>query len=104
MQAEVGKCFYKHMSRIYLCVKAKPASKKEGISAITESEISVCVKSPPVDGKANTALVKYFAEIFDVSKSDVRLERGGTSKSKLISIVDVYSNEDVLRILNENLL
>jgi|LauGreDrversion4_2_1035121.scaffolds.fasta_scaffold695085_1 uncharacterized protein (TIGR00251 family) len=105
MQAEgLKQAVYKNLSRIFIHVKAKPGSKKQGISQISESEVAVCIRSPPVEGKANTALIEYFAEIFNLPKSDVRLEKGGLSKNKLVSIADVYTEEDVLNILNENLL
>lgn len=100
----IPKSIYKKFSRIFLILRAKPGSKRQGISSITEEEISVCIRAPPVDGKANSALVEYFSEIFNISKSDVILEKGGTNKNKLISIVDVHTEEEVLKILNDNLL
>ena len=105
MRAEgIKQAVYKNLSRIFIYVKAKPGSKKEGISSISESEISVSIRSPPVDGKANTALIEYFADIFNLSKSDIIIEKGGTSKNKLISITDVYTEQEVMKILYENLL
>ena len=105
MQAEGLKlAVYKNLSRIFIHVKAKPGSKKQGVSQITESEVAICIRSPPVEGKANAALLEYFADIFNLSKSDVRLEKGGLSKNKLISIADIYTEEEVYIILNENLL
>jgi uncharacterized protein (TIGR00251 family) len=100
----VPKSIYKNLSRIYLIIRAKPGSKKQGISSINEDEIYVSIKAPPVDGKANSALIEYFSDIFDISKSEVTLEKGGTNKHKLISIADIYTEEEVLQILNDNLL
>src|SRR4051812_23896421 len=100
----IPKCIYKKISRIFLIVKAKPGSKKQGISVISDEVININIKSPPVDGKANIELICYLADIFDLSKSDVTLEKGGSNKNKIISISDVYSEEEVLNILNENLL
>jgi uncharacterized protein (TIGR00251 family) len=105
MQAEgIKLVVYKNLSRIFIHVKAKPGSKNQGVSQITESEVAVCIRSSPVEGKANAALIEYFADIFNLSKSDVRLEKGGLSKNKLISIADIYTEEEVYNILNENFL
>lgn len=101
---EFTKCVYKNLNRIFMNVRAKPGSKKEGIQSIGENEIYVCLKAPPVDGKANANLIKYFSEIFKISKSDVVLEKGGLNKNKLVSIVDIYSLEEVNNILNDNLI
>lgn len=100
----VRQAVYSNLSRIFIWVKAKPGSKKKGISSISDTEISVSIQSPPVDGKANSALIEYFAEIFNLSKSDVIIEKGGTSKNKLISISNVYSESEVYGILNQNLI
>jgi uncharacterized protein (TIGR00251 family) len=100
----IPKCIYKSLSRIFLIVRAKPGSKKEGIRSIDDEEVNVCIRAQPVDGKANVGLIEYFSDIFDISKSDVVLEKGSSNKHKLISIADVYSEEEVYKILNENLL
>jgi uncharacterized protein (TIGR00251 family) len=100
----IPKSIYKNLSRIYLVVKAKPGNKRQGVSNISDEAVQVCINAPPVDGKANAALVAYFSDIFDLPKSEVVLEKGGTNKHKLISIADCFSEEEVLNILNENLL
>jgi uncharacterized protein (TIGR00251 family) len=99
-----GNCIYKKFSRIYFIIKAKPGSKRVGISSISEEQICVCLNAPAVEGKANLVLINYLSEIFDVSKSDVILEKGNTNKNKLISISDIFTEEEIIKILNKNLL
>lgn len=48
----------------------------------------VRVKAPPVDGKANKALTQFLAKHFGVSKSQVSLEKGDTSRIKVVSLPD----------------
>jgi uncharacterized protein (TIGR00251 family) len=100
----IPKCICKKLSKIFLTVRAKPGSKKEGIVSVDEEEIVISIKAQPVDGKANTAIISYLSDIFDLSKSDISLEKGGTSKNKLISMTDCYTEDEVLNILKENLL
>jgi uncharacterized protein YggU (UPF0235/DUF167 family) len=45
------------------------------------------VKEPPVGGKANDAVIKALAEYFEVSKSQVVLAKGGSSKNKIFEII-----------------
>jgi uncharacterized protein (TIGR00251 family) len=85
-------------------MKTKPGSKREGISSITDDEICVCIKAPPVEGKANSAIVKYFSDIFDLSKSSIAIEKGETNKNKIISVYCSYSEEEVYNILKENMI
>ncbi len=69
-----------------LRVKVKPNSKKQEIQAIEDGSLLVYLKSPPVDGKANAELIKLLAERFNVTKSQVHIKSGLSSKQKLIEI------------------
>jgi uncharacterized protein (TIGR00251 family) len=44
------------------------------------------IAAPPVDGKANTALRDFLAEILRVPKSQVRLAKGSTARIKTFTI------------------
>ncbi len=69
-----------------ITVKIKPNSKKEKIEKIDGANFLVAVKEPPIDGKANTALVKTLAKYFNIPSSGVRIASGHTSKQKIIEI------------------
>lgn len=67
-------------------VKAKPNSKNEGIKKLSETNLEVCVKEPPVKGRANAAIIEALAKHFKVPLSKVRLISGFSSKQKIIEI------------------
>lgn len=69
-------------------VKAKPAAKEEKIIKISEKELEVWVKEPPIRGRANMAIIKALADYFKVSPSAVRIVSGYTSRLKTINIED----------------
>jgi uncharacterized protein (TIGR00251 family) len=46
------------------------------------------VKAPPVDGKANEALIALVAGHFGVRKAQVSIKSGASSRLKLVSIAD----------------
>ena len=48
----------------------------------------VKVKEPPIEGKANRAVVRVLARHFGVAPSRVRIVSGLTSKDKVIEIDD----------------
>jgi len=48
--------------------------------------LKVRVRARPVEGEANAALLKLLAKSLGVSKSAVSLDRGGQSRTKMISI------------------
>lgn len=67
-------------------VKVKPNSKKQSIEESLDGSLTVHLKSPPVDGKANKELIELLAEKFNVSKSQILIKAGLSSRSKLIEI------------------
>ena len=56
--------------------------------------LKVRVRARPVEGEANTALLKLLAKTLGVPKSAVSLERGGQSRVKRIGIAGL-SDEDL---------
>ncbi|OGN00626.1 MAG: hypothetical protein A3B91_02315 [Candidatus Yanofskybacteria bacterium RIFCSPHIGHO2_02_FULL_41_29] len=68
-------------------VKAKPSSREYGIEKISENNFVVSVKEPPVRGQANEGIIRTLAEYFGVSRSQVRIVSGWTSRNKIIEIL-----------------
>ncbi len=69
-----------------LTVKAVPRAAKSEIAGIDDEWIRVRIKAPPVDGKANEAIVKFFAEFFSLPKGSVSIVSGDTARLKRIKI------------------
>ncbi|MEY2913041.1 MAG: hypothetical protein RLZZ184_2350 [Cyanobacteriota bacterium] len=67
-------------------VKVKPNSQQQKIEELADGSLSVHLKSPPIDGKANEELIKLLAKKFDVPKSAITIKSGVTSRNKLITI------------------
>lgn len=67
-------------------VKIKPRSKCRKVEKIDDG-YCVYVTEPPIENKANDALVKALSEHFDVSKSRVRIVGGLKSKNKIVEIL-----------------
>ncbi|HLP92064.1 MAG TPA: DUF167 domain-containing protein [Nostocaceae cyanobacterium] len=67
-------------------VKVKPNARQQKIEEQSDGSLIVHLKSPPIDGKANEELIKLLAEKFAVSKSDIRIKSGISSRQKLIEI------------------
>ena len=67
-------------------VKVKPNSKQQKIEESPDGSLTVHLKSPPVEGKANLELIQLLAQKFDVSKSQVTIKSGLSSKFKLVEI------------------
>jgi uncharacterized protein (TIGR00251 family) len=62
--------------------------------------LKIRLNAPPVDGKANEALIAFIAEKLSVRQRDVRILRGQTSRQKLIDIDSALSVEAVRALLS----
>lgn len=67
-------------------VKAKPRSKEERVEKIDDTHFIVAVKEPPVQGRANAAIIRALAGYLGVSVSSVRITSGFFSKEKIFSL------------------
>jgi len=67
-------------------VKVKPNSKQQSIEEQPDGSLTVHLKSPPVDGKANQELIMLLAKKFKVPKSAIAIKSGLSSKHKLVEI------------------
>lgn len=69
-------------------IKVKPNSKQQKIIEEADGSLTVYLRSAPVEGKANAELIKVLAEAFQVSKSQITIKSGLSSRMKLIEIED----------------
>lgn len=67
-------------------VKLQPNAKTSEVVGFENGVWKVRVNAPPVEGKANEALVKLLAVHFDVSPSRIEILKGHTSKEKVVLI------------------
>ncbi|MBI4215648.1 MAG: DUF167 domain-containing protein [Parcubacteria group bacterium] len=68
-------------------VSAKPNAREESVEKISETTFIVRVKEPPVEGKANAAILSALAVYFNVPISSVRILSGHASKQKIIEVL-----------------
>jgi len=70
-------------------IAVKPRSSREGVGPVVADRLCVSVNAPPVDGKANEAVIRVLAKTFDVQRSAVSIVRGETGRKKTVRIIGV---------------
>ncbi len=70
-----------------LFITAKPGASKESVEKTDETHFVVAVKEPPVQGRANAAIIKALANFLDVAPSRVRIIAGTISRQKTIEVL-----------------
>lgn len=71
---------------VRLTVQITPAAKKNEVIGLLGSELKIRLQAPPIEGKANAALVRYIAASVGVPKSRVQVVHGHTSRRKVVEI------------------
>lgn len=61
------------------------ASKTEIVGWVGDS-VKIRLAAPPVDGKANQALIQFLQKLLRVSKEEIELVRGHAGKRKIVNI------------------
>lgn len=70
-----------------ISIYATPGAKTTQLAGMHEQALRLRLAAPPVDGKANTALLTWAASTFGVAKKQVELLHGAASRQKIIQIV-----------------
>jgi len=72
---------------VTLAVRAQPGAKKTAITGVygegEAAQLKIAVHAPPLEGRANQALIAFLAETLGVAKSAVELKTGDLSRSKV---------------------
>ncbi len=80
-----------------LTLHIQPGAKKTEFAGEHGDALKIRLAAPPVDGKANAALLAYLADLLGVPKSAVNLKSGQTSRRKVVEVRGVLA-EDIVRI------
>jgi uncharacterized protein (TIGR00251 family) len=67
-------------------VQVKPNAKVESLEAQPDGTWIARIKAPPVDGRANEALIALVAKHFKVPKAQVSIRSGASGRRKFLVI------------------
>jgi len=71
---------------VLLQVSVMPNAKRTEVDGLHDGALRVRLAAPPIDGRANEALVAWLAKSLGVPKRDVELLRGESSRRKQVAI------------------
>ena len=80
-------------NKAVLDVHVQPGAKSDEIVGLREGALFVKVKDPPRKGQANRALIALLAEALGISKNDLVIVRGHTSRNKALDIRGISPEE-----------
>jgi hypothetical protein len=82
-----------HPRGVTLAVRAQPGAKKTAIQGVygegSKAQLKIAVQAPPLEGRANEALIAFLAKFFGLPKSGVEVLSGELNRSKVFLLKGV---------------
>ena len=74
-----------------LAVRVQPGAKRTAVIGVfgDGAQLKIALQAPPVDGRANEALIEFLAQLAAVPKSSVTIFSGHSSRSKVLMLRDL---------------
>ncbi|MCG6875588.1 MAG: DUF167 domain-containing protein [Betaproteobacteria bacterium] len=69
-----------------IAIHVQPGAKRSAVAGIHGERLKVRIAAPPIEGRANAAIVAFIAERLGVPRAQVKVARGERSRDKLIEI------------------
>jgi len=83
---------------VHLSLRVQPRSSHNRLQSELGGQLRIRLTAPPVDSKANQALVVFLAEVLHCSRSQITLVRGHSSRQKTIEIRGIRASEVLERL------
>lgn len=88
-----------------LAIRVIPNARQSGIAGwIDDSDgrpvLKLRIAAQPVDGAANTEIVRFLAQVLGLTKASVRLDKGASGRNKLVEI-DGFDKDSLISHINE---
>jgi len=79
-------------------VVVSPRASRTRIMGVHDDRLKIQLAAPPVDGKANDALVRFLADTLGVAKAQVEIVGGASSKRKTVKLLGVTAHQAVMKL------
>lgn len=79
----------------------QPKASRDAITGVQDERLKIRITAPPVDGQANSHLVRYLADLLDVPRSRIALVNGDTGKRKTLRISGMKTLPALLQAFEE---
>ena len=64
----------------------QPSAANDEIVGVHNNRLKIRITAPPIDGKANGHLIKWFSKLFKVPKGDIEILQGELGRQKTLRI------------------
>lgn len=81
------------MAAVKLKIRVQPGARRSEIVGWQGDTLRVWVQAPPIEGRANLALVELLSEVLRLPKSLIVVRAGRSSRVKLVQVEGISEEE-----------
>jgi uncharacterized protein (TIGR00251 family) len=78
---------------VTLTIKIVPRAQKNQIAGIEGDALKIRLNAPPVEGKANDALVEFLAKTLGIARAQIEIVAGHTARRKIVRVRGISARE-----------
>jgi len=86
---------------IALTCHAVPRAARDAIQGLHGDALKIRLHAPPVDGKANEALISFLSKKLNIPKSNIAIKSGLSQRRKIIAVNGLSKSEVEKRLLDQ---
>ena len=83
-----------------LTIQVQPRAKGNEVLGFADGILRLKIAAPPVEGKANEELIRFLSNTLGTRKSNITIDRGHTSKIKIVTILGL-GRDQIYKIIEE---
>ena len=84
---------------VRLAIRVQPRASANAVAGIHGDALRIRLTAPPVEGAANAALVDFLAKCLGITRRDVTIVAGSSSRSKIVELTGI-TEDRVRRLLS----
>jgi uncharacterized protein len=74
---------------VSFAVRVHPRAKQDALTGFHGDALKLALTAPPVDGRANDAVIAFFAEVLRLPRSSITIAAGHASRNKVVRVTGI---------------
>lgn len=81
-----------------LSVRVTPRGSRNEIQGVYGDALKIKLTAPPVEGKANAALIEFLSDALNIPRCSITLRQGMASRTKTVNIIGLTPSQVTQRL------
>ena len=83
---------------VSFAVRVQPRARKSAVTGVHDNALKIGLSAPPLEGRANAALIELLADLLQVSRSRISILTGEQSRQKVVRVSGMTAAEAAMKL------